>query len=165
MSKLSWMASLAVLTLASPGCDRPEQKAQLTTESRQEQTPHIQIEPPSTTATIGKAEASSQAARPTIRVGQPLAEALENLKVSMAHEFTDKVGTFRPISPDEPYRVEDRWFLLRGRTCLRVLVRTEGVPERSFIEHLTLGEEGRGYGGKERWPEQKLSSLDSLELP
>ncbi|MBN9120265.1 MAG: hypothetical protein J0I06_14085 [Planctomycetes bacterium] len=33
------------------------------------------------------------------------------------------------------------------------------------MERLTLGEEGRGYGGKWRWPEQSHRTVDRLELP
>ncbi len=163
MSRKACLAALVAVSLGCGGSGRPSNSD---TEERSESAAGPS-EPQAANPTGAKAERMPvPPTRPTVSVGQPLKDAVAALAAAGAEDFSSQIGVFIgvPFDPEAPRR-EMHWFMLTGRTCLCLYARAENARGAWIVDRLVLGEEGQGYGGKERWPSQKHRVVERLELP
>src|SRR5262245_24232444 len=103
----------------------------------------------------GSGQEESNAAGPTLSTGAEIAHRVmlgQGMETSngilMAHgatEITQYIQTGVPA----PARL--RWYKLQDGTCLEVLLTPKDNRDDYVVEHLTLGEKGRGYGDMLKW--------------
>lgn len=101
----------------------------------------------------------------SIKEGMNFLQAIAELKNAGASDISLGIG-YLPVAIRKNECPILRWYILPDKTCLklRAVYVLKKDSSALVVKGLTVGEKGKGYGGKNKWTEQKTVMLKEIEL-